>query len=231
MLVPKMLLGRLMTRPRHHERPALVAGDKPGCGLRRCIASGKSSEAERMIRFVVGPDNAIVPDLSEKLPGRGLWVTATSAALTEARKKRAFSRAAKQRVIVRDDLVEAVEAMLVASVQSLIGLARRAGAAIAGHAKVEDSLRHGKAALLMEASDGAPDARERMERLGEGIPVESLLTRSELGAAFDREQTVHAAILAAGDQSKGLTVRLTREFARLSGFRADISRLGLENIG
>ena len=188
-----------------------------------------------MIRFVVGPDNAIVPDLSEKLPGRGLWVTATSAALTEARKKRAFSRAAKQRVIVRDDLVEAVEAMLVASVQSLIGLARRAGAAIAGHAKVEDSLRHGKAALLMEASDGAPAARERMAHLwahlGEGIPVESLLTRSELGAAFDREQTVHAAILAAGDQSKGLTVRLTREFARLSGFRADISRLGLENIG
>jgi hypothetical protein len=58
-----------------------------------------------------------------------------------------------------------------------------------------------------------------------------LLTRSELGAAFDREQTVHAAILAAGDHSKGLTARLTREFARLAGFRGDISRLGLENNG
>ncbi|MEQ8334790.1 RNA-binding protein [Nisaea sp.] len=220
-----------MTRPRQHERPALTEDDDPGRGLRRCIATGESVEPTRMIRFVIGPDDAVVPDLSEKLPGRGLWVTASHAALTEASRKRAFSRAAKQKVAVREDLVEAVEAMLVASAQSLIGLARRAGAAIAGHAKVEDALRHRKAALLIEASDGAVDARERMKRLGDGIPSEALLTRSELGAAFDREQTVHAAILAAGDHSRGLTVRLTREFARLSGFRGDISRLGLENIG
>jgi len=221
-----------MTRPRQHDNLAHVeSGRSSGRGDRRCIATGESGGPDSMIRFVIGPDGEVVPDLSEKLPGRGLWVTASRDALAEASRKRAFSRAAKQKVTVRDDLVEAVEAMLVASIQSLIGLARRAGAAIAGHAKVEDALRHHKAALLLEAADGAADARDKMLRLGTGVPAATLLTRSELGAAFDREQTVHAAILAAGDHSKGLTARLTREFARLAGFRGDITRLGLENSG
>lgn len=220
-----------MTRPRHHDQAAIEDSETAGRRGRRCIATGESGASEGMIRFVVGPDGDVVPDLSEKLPGRGLWVTASREALAEASRKRAFSRAAKQKVTVRDDLVEAVEAMLVASIQSLIGLARRAGAAISGHAKVEDALRQRKAALLLEASDGAADARHKMERLGAGVPVEALLTREELGAAFDRDQAVHAAILAAGDHSKGLTARLAREFARLAGIRGDNSRLGLENSG
>lgn len=220
-----------MTRPRRHDQPTLEDSGESGRGDRRCIATGESGGTDRMIRFVIGPDGTVVPDLAEKLPGRGLWVSASRDALAEAGRKRAFSRAAKQKVAVRDDLVEAVEAMLVASIQSLIGLARRAGAAIAGHAKVEDALRHHKAVLLLEAADGATDAREKLRRLADTVPAEALLTRSELGAAFDREQTVHAAILAAGDHSRGLTARLRREFARLAGFRGDISRLGLENNG
>lgn len=230
-----------MTRPRKHEhapldtatgnRAANDAAGTTGRGDRRCIATGESRAPDLLIRFVVAPDGSVVPDLSEKLPGRGIWVTSSRDALTEAARKRAFSRAAKQKVTVREDMAEAVEALLVSSIQSLIGLARRAGAAIAGHAKVEDALRHGKATLLIGAADGADDALQRMRRLGDGVPVELLLTREELGAAFDREQTVHAAILAAGDHSKGLTARLTREFARLAGFRGDNSRLGLENSG
>ena len=44
-----------------------------------------------MIRFVIGPDG-VVPDLKRKLPGRGIWITATRAALSDAVARKVFAR-------------------------------------------------------------------------------------------------------------------------------------------
>jgi len=38
--------------------------------LRTCIATGEEGAPERMIRFVVGPEGDVVPDLARRLPGR-----------------------------------------------------------------------------------------------------------------------------------------------------------------
>src|SRR5882724_11710040 len=48
----------------------------PAGPLRTCIVTGEEGTPERMIRFVVGPQGEVVPDLARKLPGRGLWVRA-----------------------------------------------------------------------------------------------------------------------------------------------------------
>src|SRR5271167_3598140 len=45
--------------------------------LRRCVLTRQRLPKERMIRFVVGPDRQIVPDLAAKLPGRGIWLSAS----------------------------------------------------------------------------------------------------------------------------------------------------------
>ena len=65
-------------------------------GLRRCIVTRQALEKPAMIRFVLDPDGRVVPDLKEKLPGRGLWVTADRAILAQAAAKNAFAKAAKQ---------------------------------------------------------------------------------------------------------------------------------------
>jgi len=52
--------------------------------LRTCIATGEEGAPERMIRFVVGPDGEVVPDLARRLPGRGMWVRAERAAVVIA---------------------------------------------------------------------------------------------------------------------------------------------------
>ena len=46
--------------------------------LRRCIVTRERLPKERMIRFVVGPDRQIVPDLAARLPGRGIWLSASA---------------------------------------------------------------------------------------------------------------------------------------------------------
>ena len=48
--------------------------------VRKCIATGQVLPTAELIRFVVGPDGTVVPDLAAKLPGRGMWVSADRAA-------------------------------------------------------------------------------------------------------------------------------------------------------
>ena len=51
---------------------------------RRCIVTGEVQPRAGLIRFVASPEGEVVPDLAEKLPGRGFWVLAERAALDKA---------------------------------------------------------------------------------------------------------------------------------------------------
>ncbi len=181
---------------------------------RRCIVTRESGPRAGLIRFVIGPGDEIVPDLAERLPGRGLWVSADAAILRQAAAKGQFARAARQPVRVPPDLVARVEGLLVQRLVDLMALARRAGEALAGLEKTKDALVSGKAVLLVQASDGS--ARETAALRppeGENTRV-SCLSGDELGMAFGRDRVVHAAVLAGG-----LANRIRSEALRLSGIR------------
>jgi len=108
------------------------AKDRTDGPERKCIATGEVQPKHGLIRFVVGPEGQIAPDLAERLPGRGIWVAADRAALDKVVKKGLFSRAAKQPVQVPDDLTDLVEALLAQRVVNLISLARKGGRAVSG---------------------------------------------------------------------------------------------------
>ncbi len=180
---------------------------------RRCIATGDTQPKRGMIRFVVGPEGAIVPDVLEKLPGRGIWVSAERSALEQAVKKRLFSRAAKMPVTVPDDLVAEVERQLARRLVDLISLSRKSGRAVAGFEKVKGWLADGRAKVLMQASDGSERGKGKLWT-PEGGRFFGVLTASELGLAFGRESVIHGA-LAAG----GLATRVVEEATRLAGLR------------
>ncbi len=180
---------------------------------RRCIVTGESQPKFGLIRFVVGPEGGIVPDLGGKLPGRGIWVSATREALETAVKKGGFARAAKAPVTLPDDLVGLVEQLLARRLVDLVSLARKAGLAVAGFERVKDWLAQGRAKVLLQANDGSERGKGKLWT-PEGGRYFSVLSASELGLAFGREHVIHGA-LAAG----GLTTRVVEEAAKLSGFR------------
>ena len=169
-----------------------------------------------MIRFVVGPDGAIVPDIEARLPGRGLWLTPRRDIVGRAAAKRLFSRAARQPVTVAADLADRVEALLARRCVDQLGLARRAGLAVGGFDKVGETVRRRRAALLLFALDGAEAGRRKLGALGDGLPWAMVLTGAELAAAFGRERVAHVAV-GAGP----LCERLLRDLTRLAGFRAE----------
>jgi predicted RNA-binding protein YlxR (DUF448 family) len=172
-----------------------------------------------MIRFVVGPDKAVVPDLTATLPGRGIWLSACGDVIERARAQgglgRAFARAARGPVIVPPDLPATLEAALVRRISELLGLARRAGQAVAGFDKAREWLRVGRGTLILQATDGSTEERARfLSGARSGISVFASLPAATLGQVFGRDHVVHVAI-APGR----LGERLAIEAGRLGGLR------------
>lgn len=185
---------------------------------RRDIASGEVMEEDRLIRFVAGRDGVVVPDLARKLPGRGLWVEATRAAVDLAVRKNAFSRAAKTKLSPPADLADQVERLLARRIVEGLGLARRAGDLIFGFEKVQEVLSTGRAAWLIEASDGAEDGRRKIlqaaRRAAQQPRLLGAFTSDELGLALGLDNVIHLAFLA-GRGAK----RWSADVDRLAGFR------------
>ena len=186
---------------------------------RKCIVSGESQPKAGLVRFCIGPDATVVPDILGRLPGRGIYVAADRTAITKAATKGLFSRAARQPVKAPDGLADLVEALLARRVVDLISMCRKANAAVMGYEKVKDWLSSGKARVLVQASDGSERGKTKLRPPeGEGGFI-GLLTAGEMGLAFGRERAIHAA-LGAG----GLTTRVVEEAARLSGLRVQVEK-------
>lgn len=162
---------------------------------RKCLVTGKVATKETLIRFVIGPDGMVTPDIDEKLPGRGLWLSANRDVLNTACAKNTFARAARKRVVVPTDLTARVEALLSARCLNLIGLARRSGGVIAGFEKVKSLLSKQGVGILLAARDGADDGRKKIKAMAPETPLVSLFTSAELGGALGRETVVHAVVL------------------------------------
>ena len=172
----------------------------------------------RLIRFVTGPDGAVVPDVARKLPDRGMWVEADRALVEQAAKKNAFSRAAKAQLKAPADLADQVQALLERRALSALGLAKRAGELISGFDKVAEAVRTGRAAWLIEAADGSADGRGKLLALARHARPEPRLfgvfTSDEMGLALGLDNVIHTAFLA----GRGAE-RWTEEVERLAGFR------------
>jgi uncharacterized protein len=193
---------------------ATEAGDNLGPMQRRCLVRGTAVDRDGLLRFVVGPENILVPDVDQRLPGRGLWLTADREIVEVAIRRKVFAKAARQAVQVPDDLMQQLEVSLVRRCRDLVGLARRAGQALFGYQKVRERLLTGAEGVLLEAIDGSEGECRKLRALAPTMTVVRVLSAAEIGAGIGREYIVHGLI-----DSGRLADRLVRDARRLTGLR------------
>jgi predicted RNA-binding protein YlxR (DUF448 family) len=195
---------------------------------RMCVATRTVKPVADMIRFVIGPDGEAVPDLKRKLPGRGVWVTATQDALSDAVKRKALARGFKREVRLPADLVARTGELLERAALDALAMAGKAGLVATGFTRVEAALAQEKVVALLHAAEAAADGvrkldaalRRRLEH--DPIVTIGILTSAQLDLAFGRPNVVHAALLA-GPPSDTFLARLQR----LERFRSgELSRPG-----
>jgi len=187
---------------------------------RTCALTRELKPVSEMIRFVIGPGDAVVADVKRKLPGRGLWVTATRKSIEDAVKRNAFARGFKRNVKVGADLLAQTDGMLERATLDALAMAGKAGLVVSGFAKVEAALGRDEAVALLHASDGAADGKRKLDgvlrRIREetdGIPREIAVigefSGTQLDLALNRPNVVHAALLA-GPGSETFLARVSR---------------------
>jgi len=173
---------------------------------RMCIVTRECLDESALLRFVRGPSGEAVPDLSRKLPGRGVWVSLNRARLAEAVAKRLFSRGFAAETKASPDLPDLVAGLLRKAALSYLSLAKKAGEAVTGFMKVEEMLGHGKARILVHAVEAATDGRRKLDKLvGPEVEKTGLFHLDELDLAFGRSNVIHAAVARGGLAEKLLT--------------------------
>jgi predicted RNA-binding protein YlxR (DUF448 family) len=179
--------------------------------VRRCALTRERLPKQDLIRFVLSPNGEIVPDLKERLPGRGVWVTAAHDKVAEAAKRNVFARALKTKVTVPADLPERVERLIVEAALGALALANKAGSVVFGTAKVEEAIAKGRTAALIHASDAAEDGCRKLDgRFRASAKPEAppppvrIFTADELGLASGRTNVIHAAVIQGGAAAKFL---------------------------
>lgn len=190
----------------------------PSGPLRTCVATGGQGAPEQMIRFVIGPDGEVVPDLARRLPGRGIWVCAERAAVERAVGRNLFSRAARAPVRAGSDLPERVDRLLLERVLADLGRARRAGRAVAGFTKVEQMIAAGRAGLLVVADEADGDGLRKLAATR--LPIVRLADAEALGGLFGRERAVYVAV-ARDDASGEFVKRIEVGAARWRSYRSN----------
>ncbi len=189
---------------------------------RTCIVTRRTGTPEALIRFVVGPDEAVVPDLRGRLPGRGAWVSGDAATLALAIKRKVFPRAFKRPVNVDAALVEQVDALMLREALQGLALANKAGRVVCGSTKVESALGTGTVAALLHARSAAPDGTRKIEAAARRLagpdeapaPVIQIFESHQMDLALGRSNVIHAALLIGGVSDACLW-----RAARLSRFR------------
>jgi uncharacterized protein len=190
--------------------------------LRQCAVTRAKKPPEELIRFVAGPDGAVVPDLARHLPGRGVWVDATCAAVAAAVRQKTFARSLKRQVSVPADLPARVERLMARRLSEALSLANKAGLIVAGFAKIEALMARKRAVVLLHAGDAAAagvaklDGKFNALTKGGGAPTASIrdLSGAEMSLAIGRPNVIHAAAA-----EGGATRRLIEEARRLRRYR------------
>jgi len=197
---------------------------------RRCAVTRAQRSKDDLIRFVLGPDGAVVPDLKEKLPGRGVWLTAAHETIAQAVKRKAFGRALKVEAKAPEGFADHVDGLLADAALGALSLTNKAGGVVFGHSKIEESLSKGRVIALIHASDAAPDGcrkldgKARAATEGRGLPAICAFTADELGLASGRANVIHAALIQGGAARKFLAAA-----SRVARYRKGISAFADKN--
>jgi predicted RNA-binding protein YlxR (DUF448 family) len=209
------------------ETPHLEEGDQGGNPIRTCIVDRERKEKPSLLRFVLSPQEEVVPDVKGNLPGRGVWVTAKNQIVADAVKRRAFERAFRKQVTVSDSLSLEVERLFKRSALERLSICNKAGLLVVGFAKVEEALKRHEIVALLHADTAASDGKAKLDRKLEALFVgrdyiapKNCFTSAEISLAAGSIGVIHA-----GLREGGATRAFLQALDRLSAYCAGEAKI------
>jgi predicted RNA-binding protein YlxR (DUF448 family) len=187
--------------------------------------------ANELIRFVLGPDDVIWPDVDEKAEGRGVWITLSEDTVRQAQKKNVFAKSLKASVKLPGDLAALTREHLTQRFLGALGMAKKAGQIVTGQTRVQAALKGGDVIALLTASDAAADGRAKMVGLLKALGIAAntphleVLESRHFDLALGTENVIHAALTkgAAAHSALARAQRLARFIAPKDLTQGDVT--------
>lgn len=178
--------------------------------VRQCALTRDRRPTAELMRFVLDTDGHVVPDLRNRLPGRGVWLTARSDIVASAVAKKVFPKSFKSAAKVDPSLPETIADLLARAALSDLSLANKAGTLVLGFSKIEALADNGTVTALVQASDASEDGRRKLAgRFKSGrnscrrdVTLITSFKVEELSLALGRPNVVHAALVDGGASAK-----------------------------
>ena len=213
---PKMVQKRLPSSLRMNPK---VTTEPP---QRSCLGCRTSKDKSLLIRFVQTPDMEILPDLENRLPGRGAYTCIDKRCLTSAIAQRQFKRSFKHDVTVMpaEQFIEHVRLQLHNSITGLIGLANKAGVITAGSSMVIDAVRNKKKpSLVIVAGDVSEAIGDKIKQAAAAHHVSHriVLSKDDFGQILGKAPRSTIAVA-----SGGFVAQLEKAIDRYKNFLGEV---------
>lgn len=189
---------------------------------RSCVGCRTSKDKAFLLRFVLTPETEIMPDLENRLPGRGAYTCVDKRCLAAAIEQRQFKRSFKHDVTVMpaEQMVEHVRQQLHGRIIGLIGLANKAGLITGGGSMVLDALKGKKMpGLVIVATDVSEAIGGKIIYASavHGVPHRIAVTKDDFGAILGKAPRSAIAVA-----SGGFVAQLVKAIDRYRNFLGEV---------
>lgn len=189
---------------------------------RTCLGCKTSKDQILLLRFVQTPEMEILPDIENRLPGRGAYTCMNKRCLSTAIERQQFKRSFKHDVTVMpaEQMIYHVRQQLESRIVGLIGLANKAGKVTGGGSMVIEALRcKNKPGLVIVALDASDGIGFKIIQAAEHNNVQhrEVLTKNDFGAILNKAPRSAIAV-----PSGGFVTQMLKAIDRYRNFLGEV---------
>ena len=180
---------------------------------KKIFLNSSSINKDDFIKISLSPDNRLVPDLRDKLPGKSIWLPANKALITDILRKKDLKSYFGVSEILTPDLVFLIEMILRKKILNSISLAKKAGFLAIGLDTIKTKLIEKNHCLIVVAKGAKSLQRYSVFSSSNVSCFENLLYQKDLEKSTGKNNVKYVGIL-----SKNFKKTIQVDLNKLKGF-------------
>jgi len=167
---------------------------------RTCVGCRLSRNRSELLRFVLSPQQQLLVDYRQKLPGRGVYTCFDPDCVVKAVERKQFQRALKIENLALDKeaLVTEIAAEILQKIENLLGMARKSAQVVSGGQMVLNGLKTGGAyALVVMSQDISEGVAEKILSAAQknNVDIFRALSKDRMGKILGKGERSVAALV------------------------------------
>ena len=180
---------------------------------KKIFLNSSNINKDDFIKISLSPDNKLIPDLSDKLPGKSVWLPADKALIVDILRKEDLKTYFGVSKIFSSDLVSLIEMVLRKRILSSISMTKKSGVLVIGLDAIKTQLIQKRHCLILVAI-GAKSVADKFFFTSKTASIfENMLEQKDLEKSTGKYNVKYVGIF-----SKNFKKTIQEDLNKLKGF-------------